>query len=176
MAKPICPIKNFSNLLAPKEPSQPSVKQTGKSRDILEISWKRPSPMNGKPSECQIEFRKIKSCITNKCKRSIHASESISITKQSYPANEDMTIRIGINEVPELDFINKYELKVRESTELGGWGPYSRSLLFEIYEGGTSAVFVLSARIHIKADKDTFLNVLICVNPFPDNVPISYSL
>ena len=93
--------------------------------------------MNGKPSECQIEFRKIKSCVSNKCKRSIHSFEPISITKSSFPANKEMKVWIDMKEDPELDFISKYEVKVRESTEVGGWGPYSRSLLFVINEGST---------------------------------------
>ena len=48
-----------------------------------------------------------------------------------------MKVWIDMKEDPELDFISKYEVKVRESTEVGGWGPYSRSLLFVINEGST---------------------------------------
>ena len=93
--------------------------------------------MNGKPSKCEIEFRKNKSCINNKCKRSIDLPEPISIIEQSRPAKMEMIVEIDIKEVPELDFLSKYEVKVRESTEGGGWGPYSHSLLFEILEGST---------------------------------------
>ena len=130
----------FSKLLVPTAPFQPSVTyQTERYyKDVLEISWKRPLRMNGRPLKYQIEFRKIKSCTSHECKRSIQLSEPVNITRQSDPveANQNMTVRLVMKRDVELDYFSKYEVRVKEST-VKGWGPYSNKSLFKIDEGGT---------------------------------------
>ena len=94
--------------------------------------------MNGKPTQYQIEFRKIKSCASHKCKRSMPSFEPVSITRPavSIPADQDMIVTVVMNQDLELNYFSKYEVKVRERT-VKGWGPYSPELLFKIGEGGT---------------------------------------
>ena len=129
---------SFSNLLVPTEPFPPSVTQTRRYQHYLVISWKRPLLMNGQPLQCQIEFPKIKSCTSHECKRSIQLSEPVNITRKSDPveANQNMTVWLVMKEEVKLDYFSKYEVRVREST-VKGWGPYSKTSLFQIGEGGT---------------------------------------
>ena len=128
---------SFSNLLVPTAPFQPSVAYQAFYKDVLEISWKRPLLMNGKPSQYQIEFRKIKSCTSHECKRSIQLFETVNITRRSdsVPVDQDMTVRLVMKREVELDYFSKYEVRVREST-VKGWGPYSRTSQFIIGERG----------------------------------------
>ena len=128
---------SFSNLLVPEAPFQPSVTYQIERyyKDVVEISWKRPLHMNGKPLQYQIEFRKIKSCTSHECKRSIQLFETVNITgrSDSVSADQNMTVRKrGL----ELDYFSKYKVRVKEST-VKGWGPYSNTSLFKIGEGGT---------------------------------------
>ena len=130
---------SFSNLLVPTEPFPPSVTtQIINHQHVLKISWKRPLPMNGKPLKYQIEFRKIKSCTSRECKRSMQLFDLVNITRRSdsVPANHNMTVRLVMEEEVELDYFSKYEVRVREST-VKGWGPYSRTSQFKIGEGST---------------------------------------
>ena len=130
---------SFSNLLVPTVPFQPSVTYQTETyyKDVLEISWKRPLLMNGKPSQYQIEFRKIKSCTSHECKRSIQLFETVNVTgrSDSVPVDQNMTVRLVMKRGLELDYFSKYEVRVREST-VKGWGPYSRTSQFIIGEGG----------------------------------------
>ena len=130
---------SFSNLLVPTAPFQPSVTYQTEMhyKDVLEISWKRPLLMNGKPSQYQIEFRKIKSCTSHECKRSIQLFETVNVTgrSDSVPVDQNMTVRLVMKRGLELDYFSKYEVRVREST-VKGWGPYSRTSQFKIGEGG----------------------------------------
>ena len=132
---------SFSNLLVPTAPFQPSVTCPTEMyyKDVLEISWKRPLLMNGKPSQYQIEFRKIKSCTSHECKRSMQLFETVNIRRRSdsVPVDQNMTVRLVMKrEMEELDYFSKYEVRVKEST-VKGWGPYSNTLLFKTCEGGT---------------------------------------
>ena len=126
---------SFSNLLVPTAPFQPSVTY---QKDVLEISWKRPLRMNGKPLQHQIEFRKIKSCTSHECKRSIQLFETVNITRRSDSVlvHQNMIVRLVMKREVELDYFSKYEVRVREST-VKGWGPYSPASLFKTGEGGT---------------------------------------
>ena len=131
---------SFSKLLVPTVPFQPSVTYQTEAyyKDVLDISWKRPLHMNGKPLQYQIEFRKIKSCTSHECKRSIQSFETVNITRRSdlVPVDKNMTVRLVMKQEVELDYFSKYEVRVRERT-VKGWGPYSRTLQFKIGEGGT---------------------------------------
>ena len=130
---------SFSKLLVPTAPFQPSVTYKTKIyyTNVLEISWKRPSLMNGKPLRYQIEFRKIRSCTSHECKQSIQFFETVNITKRSdISVDQNMTVRLVMKREVELDYFSKYEVRVREST-VKGWGPYSNKSLFKIGEGGT---------------------------------------
>ena len=131
---------SFSNLLVPEAPFQPSVTyQTGiYYPDVVEISWKRPLRMNGKPLKYQIEFRKIKSCTSHECKRSIQLFETVNITRQSdsAAATQNMTVRLVMKREVKLDYFSKYEVRVKEST-VKGWGPYSNTSQFKTGEGST---------------------------------------
>ena len=132
---------SFSNLLVPEAPFQPSVTyQRGiYYPDVVEISWKRPLRMNGKPLKYQIEFRKIKSCTSHECKRSMQLFETVNIRRRSdsVPVDQNMTVRLVMKrEMEELDYFSKYEVRVKEST-VKGWGPYSNTSQFKTGEGGT---------------------------------------
>ena len=48
-----------------------------------------------------------------------------------------MTVTVVMKQELQLDYFTKYEVKVRESTTGGGWGPYSPTLLFKTSEGST---------------------------------------
>ena len=126
---------SFSKLLVPTAPFQLSVTY---QKDVLEISWKRRLRMNGKPLQYQIEFRKIKSCTSHECKRSIQLFETVNITRRSdsVPVHQNMIVRLVMKREVELDYFSKYEVRVREST-VKGWGPYSNTLQFKIGEGCT---------------------------------------
>ena len=126
---------SFSKLLVPTAPFQPSVTY---QKDVLEISWKRPLRMNGKLLQYQIEFRKIKSCTSHECKRSIQLFETVNITRRSdsVPVHQNMIVKLVMKRGVELDYFSKYEVRVREST-VKGWGPYSNTLQFKIGEGCT---------------------------------------
>ena len=93
--------------------------------------------MNGIPSHYELQFRKLKSCTTHICERSIH--RPISIIRKLYPTSlksKTMEVTVNMEQDLDLDYFSKYEVKVREKT-VKGWGPYSPTLLFKIDEGGT---------------------------------------
>ena len=158
---------SFCNLLVLTAPFQPSVTYQTEIyyKDVLEISWKRPLRMNGRPLKYQIEFRKIKSCTSHECKRSIQLFETVNITRRSdsAPVHQNMTVWLVMKREVELDYFSKYEVRVREST-VKGWGPYSHTSQFKIGEEGTRVVFVHSAGNCIKGGKDN--SVLIYFNTF----------
>lgn len=111
------------------------MKQEG---SLLDISWERPLRMNGIPSQYEIEFRKIESCISYVCKRSIPLSRPVSIIQESASGNSKaMEVTVDMKQELRLHYFTKYEVKVRESTTGGGWGPYSPTLLFKTSEGST---------------------------------------
>ena len=126
---------SFSKLLVPTAPFQPSVTY---HKDFLEISWKRPLRMNGKPLKYQIEFCKIKSSTSHECKRSIHLFETVNITgrSNSNPVDQNMRVTLVMNRKVALDYFSKYKVRVKERT-VKGWDPYSNTSQFKTGEGGT---------------------------------------
>ena len=89
---------SFCSLLVPTAPFQPSVTYQTEIyyKDVLEISWKQPVRMNGRPLKYEIEFRKIKFCTSHECKRSIQLFETVNITRRSdsVPLDQNMTVRL----------------------------------------------------------------------------------